>query len=120
MTNLTRAEMDRVDFAQATSSGSAVNMFISDVQEARVYYPIYLVQSDTSGSANTVTVSKIDENDFTEPILPNVNLAGNGTLVLDPDGDVPPVPPREGGTNIEINSGSPSVEATLYYYPSEL
>lgn len=107
-------------FEETQVAGAATNVFNSDVPESEMRYVFGAYLSETSGGANTLTISKVEEDDTTTPIVNAYNLGANESEFLSA-GDVSLIlPALEGGTNLELNSGSDGVNVTLLWYPDEI
>jgi len=110
-----KAIRERVQFAQATEDTSGSNILSSDVNEDRVNFPLALIISDTSSSANTVDIQKVEEDDTTTDIAPNFNLASDETRVFTLDEIGFLLPRIEGGANLKFTAGSANVEVTMLF-----
>jgi len=107
---------EKSQFAQATDDTSGTSLFSSNIPEAEVYIPLGLILSDTSGSANSVDLSKSGE--ASETFHGTFNLAGNETRTVGAGSVETLVPRLEGGSNLDITANSDGVEATLVYVPN--
>lgn len=107
--------MERSEYDHVTAGTGGSNVLSSDVPEGRILIPLGVILSETSGSSNTVDLSRVEDDDTTTVIAPNINLGANETVFLNVMDDGLILPKLEGGSNLEATAGSSSVEVTLVY-----
>lgn len=119
MNGLTLSELisllEKVKFDHVTATTGGDDILSGDVPEERIYLPVGIVLSDTSGSSNTVSIDKVEEDDTTTTLIPNFNLAGNESVIHLLSDIVFVIPRLEGDTNLQFTAGANNVEATLLY-----
>lgn len=125
MSGISLAELygmwDRVKYAQVTSTTAGQNVFSSDVPETTTRYIMAIVASDTAGAANTLLAQRVKEDDSTEDVFPELNIASAGNIQVPDAGPVGmiPIAVLSGGQNMEFTAGSNNVEVTVIYIDSE-
>lgn len=108
--------LEKAQFAHVTlTDTSATNLLSSDVSEDRVLIPLSFVFSDQTGSANTIDIRKVEEDDTKTDIHPNFNLGASETVIVTMDEFAPLVPRLEGGCNLELQAEASNIEATMVF-----
>lgn len=107
--------VDRSKFATVTSGTAGNNIFSSDIPEEKTRYVWALILSNTAGTASTLDIKKVEEDDTTTDIAPNFNLAATETVTLSMEDMGMVLPALAGGTNLEFTASQASVEVTAFY-----
>lgn len=113
--------LDRKKHVQDVVNNSGADLFGSDVPEDRVRYITGFVFSNTIGSAQTLNVDKIDENDSAVGFLSGVNIGANADVRFTMGDDEGILPHRiEGGTNLNLDPSASAIGVTTFYYDNEM
>lgn len=119
---LTRDQIrERLKYAQLTLSTSRQNIFSSDISEY-VKRNIVLIRLNGDGTARTVEIEKVEEDDTYEMIFDGVNVPASTDEEIPKSGyDIEnPVVVLEGGTNLSFIASAGAPEVTVIYWDDEL
>jgi len=119
---LTRDQIrERLKYAQLTLSTSRQNLWTSDIPE-RVKRNIVLIRLNGDGTARTVEIEKVEEDDTYDMIFDNVNVPAASDIEIPSSGyDIEnPIIVLEGGTNLSFIASAGAPEVTVIYWDDEL
>lgn len=119
---LTRDQIrERLKYAQLTLSTGRANIFSSDVPE-EVKRNIVLIRLHGDGTARTVNIEKVEEDDTWEMIFDTLNVPASTDEEIPKSGyDIEnPILVLEGGTNLSFIASAGAPEVTVIYWDDEL
>ena len=119
---LTRDQIrERLKYAQLTLSGTMASIFSSDVAE-RAKRNIVLIWMNGDGTARTVNVEKVKEDDTWDMIFKAVHVPATDDIEIPKSGfDIEnPIIVLEGGTNLSFIASAGTPYVTVVWYDDEL
>lgn len=111
---------DYIDYAHVTDDGTGSNLFDSDVDADKTYYPLAMILSDTSGASNSASISEVKNDDTTQTITGTFNVGADETRMVGVGSEMLVLPPVDGGENLEFQANSDGIEATVIYLTDEV